>query len=192
MGPRTLRLAEAGSAGLFPFALTLLLATILLPGCAGYRAGSLPAGPPAKVYLEPVQNEAYLSGFTPLYQREVRRLALLSPSIKLVPDPAGADLTAYTRLADFHERQVAFLENDSGQAISSHVSLSALLTITEPGALDPIIGDEILSVEAPVYSDPQTAFANPVDQTKPTLARNLAASVVLALELAGQSISPEK
>ncbi len=163
----------------------LLLATSLI-GCSGYRPGSLPDGPPVKAYLEPVQNEAYVSGIAPLFQREVRSIALQSRNLTLVSSPSDADVTAYVRLADYLERQIAFLEKDSGQAITSRVSLSAILTVSEPGADDPLIDEETLSVQSPVYSDPETAFPNPVDQTKPTLARNLAASVVLAIELAGR------
>jgi len=155
-------------------------------GCAGYRAGSLPDGPPTRVFLEPVQNEAYVSGMVPLFRRELQRIALQSSHLALVSDPREADLTAYVRLADYRERQVAFLEQDSGQAISSRVALSAILTVAEPGLEPPLIDRETLSVQSPVYSDPETAFPNPVDQTKPALARNLAATVVLAIELAGR------
>lgn len=168
-----------------------ILLTGCLFGCAGYRTGSLPDGPPVKVFLEPVQNEAYVSGLAPLFHQEVRRIALQSSHLTLVSDPKEADLSAYIRLADYQERQVAFLEEDTGQAVTSRVSLSAILTLSEPDRKAPLIDQETLSVESPVYSDPETAFPNPVDQTKPTLARNLAASVVLALELAGRQLQAD-
>lgn len=164
----------------------LLLATVFLSGCSGYRSGSLPEGPPVTVYLEPVQNEAYVSGMAPLFQQKVNQLALQSRHLTLVSDKADAELSAYVRLKNFEERRVAFLEEDSGQAITSRVSLSALLTVTDTTSGRLLIENEALSAQAPVYSDPETAFSNPVNQTKPLLARNLASSVVLAIELAGR------
>lgn len=169
-----------------------ILVLVGLIGCSGYRPGSLPDGPPVDVYLEPVQNEAYISGITPLFQRDVRRIALQSRHLNLVADPDQADLTAYVRLADLRERQVAFLEDDSGQAVSSRLTLSAVLTVSEPGGATPLIDEETLSVNSPVYSDPQTAFSNPVDQTKPFISRNLASSVVLAIELAGRKLQADR
>lgn len=176
--------ASSGPTGpLAAVAITLVSALAVLAGCAGYRAGALPDRPPAKVYLEPVQNEAYLSGMVPLFQRELRRAALQSRAVQLVDSPEDADQTAYVRLADFRERPVAFLPQDTGQAITSRLSLGAVLTITAADGRK-LVEEEYLSAETAVYSDPETAFPNPVDQSKPHLARNLAATVLLAIELA--------
>jgi hypothetical protein len=186
-------MAKPGTVPAFPFdpggrrfaALPLALAVLLfLAGCAGYRAGGLPETGISRLYLEPVQNEAYLSGITPLFQDQLRRAVLQSRSLEPVDSREAADLVAYVRLTDFRERPVAFLGEDTGQAISSRLSLAARMTLSDAGSGKEILADESYGTEAPVYSDPDTAFPNAVDQTKPVVARNLAATVTLAIELA--------
>ena len=161
----------------------LVAAVLLLGGCAGYRTGGLPDSSPASVYLLPVQNEAYLSGMIPIFQSELRRTVMQSRYLRLVDRAEDADMTAYVRLTDFEERPVAFLESDSGQAISSRIALSAVVTLENPVTGETILKDEDLTGNMAVYSDPETAFPNPLDQSKPALARNLAGRVVLTMEL---------
>ncbi len=157
---------------------------LLIGGCSGYQPGGLPDSPPAAIHLFPVQNEAYLSGMVPIFQSQLRRAVMQSPRLRLVDRPEDADMTAYVRLTDFDERPVAFLESDSGQAISSRIALSAVVTLENPVTGETILADEALTGNMAVYSDPETAFPNPLDQSKPALARNLAARVVLTMELA--------
>ena len=176
--PRTA--ARSARRGLSP---VLVAAVFFLGGCAGYRTGGLPGSTPASVYLFPVQNEAYVSGMVPVFQSELRRTVMQSRYLRLVDRAEDADMTAYVRLMNFEERPVAFLESDSGQAISSRIALSAVVTLENPVTGETILADEALTGNMAVYSDPETAFPNPLDQSKPALARNLAARVVLTMEL---------
>ncbi len=158
----------------------------LLTACVGYEPGVSPGTTtPKRIFLLPLQNEAYISGIAPLFQKELRRIALLNQNLIVVDSPAEADFEVYVRLADYREKPVAFLPRDSGQAVSSRISLGAFLTVTATADGEPLVEDGYLSAQSAVYSDPPTAFPNPVDQSKPVLARNLAAKVVLAIELAG-------
>ncbi|MFP4352675.1 MAG: hypothetical protein ACLFRP_09370 [Puniceicoccaceae bacterium] len=161
----------------------LLAAVLLLGGCAGYRTGGLPDPTPASVFLRPVQNEAYISGMAAIFQNELRRAVMGSPYLRLADRADDADMTAYVRLTDFRESPVAFLESDSGQAISSRIALSAVLTLENPETGEVILADEALTGNMAVYSDPETAFTDPLDQSKPALARDLAARAVLTMEL---------
>lgn len=162
----------------------LYLLAILLVGCAGYQKGALPDTRSATLYLMPVQNEAYLSGFASLFQSELRRQILASRMLKLVPSPEEADMIAYIRVADFEEQSIGFLESDTGQPISARMSIAGYLTLTETDAAETIIVEEKpFSVNSAVYSSPSTAFTNPVDQSKPSIARNLASKAVLEIEL---------
>jgi hypothetical protein len=165
-----------------PASTLLTLLTLLLAGCAGYQPGPLPDSRVATVFLEPVQNEAYLSGIAPLFQSALHRGILESRLLRPVNSPAEADMIAYVRLRDFEEQPVAFLESDTGQPISARVSLSAVITLWD-GEETLIVEDETVRAEAAVYSSPQTAFSNPIDQTKPAIVRNLARRVLLELEL---------
>jgi len=155
---------------------------VFLSGCAGYRTGALPNSKPAKVYLEPIQNEAYISGIISIFQNELRKMILQSRYLILVEDIDAADMSAYIRLTDYTERPVAFLESDTGQAISARVTLSAVLSLTASNGED-LLDDDVLTADYAIYSDPETAFPNPSDQSKPGIARNLAMKLVLEMEL---------
>lgn len=164
-------------------AFLLALACSIL-GCAGYRTGSLPNSKVAKIYLKPVQNEAYVSGVISMYQSELRQGILDSRLLRPVSDPAEADMIAFVRLVDFEEQPIAYLETDTGQPISARISLSAILKVSsDEEANGDIVEEQLVSTNAAVYSAPTTAFPNPVDQTKPTMVRDLARKTVLELEL---------
>jgi len=168
---------------------TLRLALVLIPiallaGCAGYQRGPLPDSKPASVYLEPIQNEAYISGFAPLFQNELRKAILNSRLLILSDDPEDADMIAYIRLRDFDEEPIGFLESDTGQPISARVQISAILSLWDSPLKDvSLVENEVVRVDSAVYSSPQTAFTAPVDQSKPAIARNLAAKTTLEMEL---------
>ncbi|MEM0966411.1 MAG: hypothetical protein AAGJ81_09715 [Verrucomicrobiota bacterium] len=166
------------------FALILSAAAAFLSGCAGYQKGALPNPEPATIYLKPVQNEAYVSGMVPVFQNQLSRTIAQSRYLIPVQSEDEADMVAYVQLVDFRERPIAFLETDTGQAISARISLSASVTLDHSGPPEKeVLKDKVLTADAAVYSDPDTAFANPTDQSKPTVARNLAMMVTLELEL---------
>ncbi|MGE9290722.1 MAG: LPS assembly lipoprotein LptE [Puniceicoccales bacterium] len=169
---------------LTPISLLLPLAFLFFSGCTGYQRGSLPDAHTASVYLKPVQNEAYLSGIAPLFQSELRQQILDSRTLILADKPEDADMEAYVRLVDYNEEPIGYLETDTGQPISARLSLSALITLSETDSEgDYLLEDSRVSIDTAVYSSPSTAFPNPVDQSKPAMARNLAQKVVLQLEL---------
>lgn len=156
----------------------------LIAGCAGYQKGSLPNSETASLYLEPIQNEAYISGVAPLFQSELRRQILSSRLLKLVPTPEEADMVAYIRLLDYEEQPIGYLKSDTGQPISARISVSAQLTLTETDIDETVLIEDMpLTANSAVYSSPSTAFPNPVDQSKPAMVSDLARRVVLELEL---------
>tara|TARA_R100000027_G_scaffold61057_1_gene52176 strand:+ start:10467 stop:10991 length:525 start_codon:yes stop_codon:yes gene_type:complete len=168
------------SLSIAPFALLV----VFMFGCASYQTGSLPDSHIAHIYLKPVQNEAFVSGVAPLYQSALREGILESRLLRLVSNPADADMVAYIRLTDFEEQPIAYLETDTGQPISARISLSAIISLSSSDSNDnDLAEDRVVSTNSAVYSAPTTAFPNPVDQTKPTMVRDLAQKTVLELEL---------
>lgn len=170
--------------------LAQLLVAVLLAGCAGYQKGSMPNREVATVYLEPVQNEAYISGIAPLFQSALGRGIIESPLLRPADSAESADMVAYVRLSDYEEQPIGYLESDTGQPISARVQLSAIISLWGASG-NPIVEDETIRTDSAVYSAPETAFSNPIDQSKPAIVRSLAKRVVLELELKRPVHSPQ-
>lgn len=161
------------------FFFVLLIAS---QGCQHYGTGALPSDHKVYVYLEPVQNEAYISGFANLFQSELVEALRNSPVVVLVQDERQADYSGQVRLRNFDKQAIAYAESDTGQPASARYSIDAWLSLLrrEDGSL--LLDNNRVTADISVYVDAAQSFTMPGFQSKPTLARDLARNVARSIE----------
>ncbi len=165
--------------GAFPTASLLLLAGILLGGCAGYQLGTGTNAKFTTLFIAPVQTEALVPQARVELTTRIREAFIRDGRVRLVESAAAADAVLEITLAR-HSRAMAVSQpNDTGIARRFDLTFQARATLRNPRSAEPYFTDRILEASRGVFTD--DGLVPSEYQTLPVLAESLAREAVHAV-----------
>jgi hypothetical protein len=131
----------------------LLVASLLVQGCAHYRMGSGPPPPFATLYIEPAKNKTTVPQSRELLSTMLREAFIKDGRVELVDGHGEADATLTVTLVDYKRENAANREDDNGLAREFTLRLSATCSLRDNRTGQMLFDGRRIEVQREAFTD---------------------------------------
>jgi len=136
-----------------PRLLTILVATLLLTGCAGYQLGTGTQTKFTTLFIAPVTTDALIPQARELLTTQLREAFLKDGRVKLVTSAAEAEAVLRVSLIGYDRTVAVSRQDDTGLARRFDVSLRAQATLTDQRSQQALFAQRPFTAKRGVFTD---------------------------------------